>query len=69
MFCHENFEQEEHARDLVNGTIFANLLSHFKKLEGDEARGDEYEGAMILQLEALILGLRADFTPSRKKWE
>ena len=32
------FEQEEHARDFVNGAIFANRLSHFKKLEGDEGR-------------------------------
>ena len=53
------FEQEEHARDFVNGTIFANRLAHFKKLEGDEGRGDEYEGAIMPQREGLILTLKA----------
>ena len=53
------FEQEEHARDFVNGAIFANRLSHFKKLEGDEGRGDEYEGAIMPQREGLILTLKA----------
>ena len=53
------FEQEAHAHDFVNGTMFANRLSHFKKLEGDEGRGDEHEGAIMPQREGLILTLKA----------
>ena len=59
LFLVKVFEQEEHARDFVNGTMFANRLFHFKKLEGDEGRGDEYEGAIMLQSEDLILTLKA----------
>ena len=55
LFLVKVFEKEEHARDFVNGEIFANRLFHFKKLEGDEGRGDEYEGAIMPQLEGSII--------------
>ena len=32
LFLVKVFEQEEHARDFVNGTMFVNRLFHFKKL-------------------------------------
>lgn len=36
---------EEHMNDLLlNGTIYMNSIQHFKKLEDDELRGDNYEG-------------------------
>ena len=53
------FEQEEHAHDFMDGAIFANRLSHFKKLEGDEGRRDEYEGAIMPQREGFIMTLKA----------
>ena len=59
LFLVKVFEQEEHARDFVNGTMFVNRLFHFKKLEGDEGRGDEYEGNIMLQREGLILTFQA----------
>jgi hypothetical protein len=59
LFLVKVFEQAEHARDFVNGTMFVNRLFHFKKLEGDEGRGDEYEGNIMPQREGLILTLQA----------
>ncbi|WP_306715772.1 hypothetical protein [Burkholderia dolosa] len=39
------FEREEHADAFVEkGEMFCRTLGDFKKIEGDEARGDAYEG-------------------------
>ena len=43
------FQEEKYANDFVEGRLFANRLSYFKKLEGDERRGDEDEGAIVFQ--------------------
>ena len=44
------FENKEHANDLMRGRLFINSLAHFKKIEGDDGRGDEDEGAVMFQL-------------------
>ena len=58
IFLAKVFEQEEHARAFMRGDIFANRLCHFKKLEDGEHRGDEYEGAIMPQIEGSIITLK-----------
>ena len=57
-FLAKVFDQEEYARAFMRGDIFANRLSHFKMIEDGERRGDEYEGAIMPQLEGLIITLQ-----------
>ncbi len=44
------FDNEEHAKDLINGKLFMNTIRSFKeyKDESGELRGDEYEGIIAL---------------------
>ena len=51
------FQKEEYANDFIEGKLFANRLSYFKKLEGDEKRGDEDEGAVVFPLGNFTLNL------------
>ena len=52
------FQEEKYANDFVEGKLFANRLSYFKELEGDEKRGDEDEGAIVFPLGNFTLDLR-----------
>lgn len=51
------FQEEKHANDFIEGKLFANRLSYFKKLEGDEQRGDEDEGAIVHERGQFTLNL------------
>ena len=53
------FSEPEHADKFLRGELYARRLSWFKKLEGDEGRGDEYEAAIMPQRENLIITLAA----------
>ena len=53
------FREEKHANDFVEGRLFANRLSYFKKLEGDKGRGDEDEGAIVFPRGSFTLELTA----------
>lgn len=54
------FENKECADDFIRGKLFINRLSYFKKFEGDDGRGDEYEGAMMLPItEGLVVTLES----------
>ena len=66
-FLAKVFDREEYAQALMRGDIFANRLPHFKKLEDAERRGDEYEGAIMPQLEGLIITLRATDSDTREE--
>ena len=46
-FLAKFFHEEEYANDFVRGRLFANRLAYFKQIEGDDGRGDEYEGAIM----------------------
>ena len=58
-FLAKIFEKKEHADDLVRGKLFVNRLSYFKKIEGDDGRGDEDEGAIMVPIEGSIIELQA----------
>ena len=51
------FEKKEHADDFVRGSLFANRLSYFKRIENREGRGDKYEGAIMPRLDGLSITL------------
>ena len=51
------FQEEKYANDFVEGKLFANRLSYFKELEGDQERGDEDEGAIVFPLGSFTLDL------------
>lgn len=53
------FQEEKYANDFIEGKLFANRLSYFKKLEGDEQRGDEDEGAIVHERGQFTLNLTA----------
>ena len=53
------FQKKEHASDFVKGKMFANRLSHFKRIEDHDGRGDEYEGAIMSKSDSLVLKLEA----------
>lgn len=59
-FLAKFFAQPEHASDFLNGKMYINRLSYFKKIEGYDGRGDEYEGAIIPQLNELTIMLRIE---------
>lgn len=41
------FSKKSHAEQFLQGKIYANRLSAFKKMDKDLARGDEYEGGVM----------------------
>lgn len=44
------FGKEEHIRDLYeNGTVYCNSVEYFNKVEDEELRGDNYEGARFIK--------------------
>ena len=51
------FEKKEHADDFVRGSLFANRLSYFKRIENRDGRGDKYEGAIMPRLDGLSITL------------
>ena len=59
LFLVKMFENKEHADDLIKGRLFLNRLSYFKKIEGDDGRHDENEGAIMLQIEGLTLKMES----------
>ena len=56
-FFSKIFENKEHADDFVRGSLFANRLSYFKRIEKREGRGDNYEGAIMPRLDGLSITL------------
>ena len=52
------FQEQDHADDFIRGKMFANRLCYFKKLEDQDGRGDEEEGAIMPFGENLILTLK-----------
>ena len=60
------FKNKEHADDLMRGRLFINSLTYFKKLEGDDGRGDEDEGAIMFQLRE---GLTITFAAGNEETE
>lgn len=53
------FQEEIHARDFMDGKLFANRLSYFKRIDGSDIRKDEDEGAVLLPRESAVLDLTA----------
>lgn len=58
-FLAKVFQQSEHTDAFLRGEMFANRLSYFKKIEGHDGRGDENEGAIMPQIDNLILKLES----------
>ena len=42
------FAQNAHAEAFMKGRLYANRVSHFRKIEDDSERGDEYEATKLL---------------------
>ena len=59
IFLMKVFKCARHADDLIEGRLYANTLAYFKKMEDGGVRGDEDEGAIMLQREGLIIELTA----------
>ena len=57
LFLVKVFKMEEHARDFMNGAMFANRLSYFKGIDGSDIRKDDDEGALMLPREGAIVKL------------
>ena len=53
------FQEENHARDFMDGKLFANRLSYFKRIDGSDIRKDGDEGAVMLPREGAVLDLTA----------
>ncbi len=56
------FSEQVYAEKFLRGELYARRLSWFKKLEDDYGRGDEFEAAVIPQLDNLIVTLRSKDT-------
>ena len=52
------FQEREHADAFLRGEMYANTLSYFKKIEGDDGRGDEDEGAIMPPIDGLTITLQ-----------
>lgn len=53
------FKEKQYADSFIRGELYANRLSWFKKIEASDGRGDEYEGAAMLQRDNLVIKLTA----------
>ena len=53
------FAEKQHAGSFLRGEMHANRLSWFKKIESSDGRGDEYEGAVMLQRDNLVIHMTA----------
>ena len=58
LFLAKFFENEEYAGDFLQGKLFLNSLRYFKKIEGEDGRGDQNEGAIVYPLDGSIFTLR-----------
>ena len=69
VFLAKVFDKKEHAEAFLKGAMYANRLSYFKEMEGrDNARGDDYEGAILPPLGGLVVELDAK-NPSTEQVE
>ena len=59
VFLVKVFQCARHADDFVQGKLYSNRLSYFKRVEDGGVRGDEDEGAIMLQREGLTIELTA----------
>ena len=48
-FLAKFFSDEQHAEQLLRGSLYANRLAYFRNLEGDGNRADAYEGVGLLR--------------------
>ena len=53
------FQEDAHARDFMDGKLFANRLAYFKRIDGSDIRKDADEGAFMLPREGAVLDLTA----------
>ena len=53
------FTEAEYADRFIRGEMYCRQLSWFKKLEDQDGRGDTDEGAIVPQLEGLVMTLEA----------
>ena len=53
------FREEKHACAFMDGKLFANKLSYFKKIDGSDIRRDEDEGVVMLTPKGAVLELTA----------
>ena len=58
-FLAKVFSDQDHADRFLRGELYARRLSWFKKLEGDDGRGDEYEAAIMPRRDNPIIHLEA----------
>ena len=59
VFLAKVFREAKHAEDFLNGKMHWNSLAYFKRIEDGGVRGDEDEGAIMLQREGLTIELTA----------
>ena len=50
-FLAKFIEKKEYADDFLQGKLFLNSLRYFKEIEGEDGRGDENEGAIVMPLD------------------
>ena len=60
-FLVKTYAEKNHAEAFIQGTMFANPLSHFKKLEDGNVRRDSEEGIVTMPLTE---GFKAEISPS-----
>ena len=53
------FSEKGHAEKFLRGELYARRLSWFKRIEGDDGRGDEYEAAIMPRRENLLFTLES----------
>ena len=53
------FSEQDHANKFLRGELSVRRLSWFKKLDGDDGRGDEYEAAIMPRRDNLIITLES----------
>ena len=76
VFLVKVFQHDRHADDFVQGKLYSNRLSYFKRMEDGGVRGDEDEGAIMLPRKGLtieltgtnpVTGETIELTPSGKE--
>ena len=64
VFCNRRY-----AEQFLQGKLYANRLSKFKYIEGDLARGDEYEGGIMIDPDGILMRIQRQNLETRELQE
>ena len=63
------FSDKRYAEQFLEGKLYANRLSEFKRIEDDLTRGDEYEGGVMIDPDGISMAMQSQDSKTGKMQE